>query len=100
MTSARRPRPVPQRTCVGCRTVRPKRELVRVVRAPDGTVSVDLTGRRAGRGAYLCPSEACLDSAVKGKRLERALQRPIGPEVHAALAAALRNEPSAGPPGR
>lgn len=76
-----RPRRIPQRTCVGCRQVKGKKELVRIVRDPQGNVSVDETGKASGRGAYVCPSLACLEEAVKGKRLERALQRPVSPEL-------------------
>jgi predicted RNA-binding protein YlxR (DUF448 family) len=65
---------VPQRTCIACRTVRPKRDLVRVVRTPDGTVMVDETGKHSGRGAYLCRRRGCWEMAMKGKRLEQALQ--------------------------
>ena len=75
-------RKIPVRRCVGCNTQKPKKELVRVVRSPDGTVSVDLTGKKAGRGAYLCPSTACLAKARKAKRLERALDAQIPPEVY------------------
>jgi len=67
------PRRVPLRTCIGCRTVRPKRELVRVVRTPEGGVELDTTGKRSGRGAYICPDEACLDEATRGCRWEKAL---------------------------
>ena len=84
-----KPRKVPMRTCVGCRTVRPKKELIRVVRDPQGELHVDGTGKRSGRGAYICPSMECLRAAVKGKRLERALERPIPAEVLAALEAEL-----------
>lgn len=80
-----RPKKVPMRTCVGCRTVRPKKELIRVVRDPQGELHVDSTGKRSGRGAYICPSLECLRAAVKGKRLERALERPVPAEVLAAL---------------
>ena len=62
---------IPVRRCVGCNAQKPKKELVRIVRSPDGEVSVDLTGKKAGRGAYLCPSAACLAKARKAKRLER-----------------------------
>ncbi|MFS8640208.1 MAG: YlxR family protein, partial [Symbiobacteriaceae bacterium] len=55
------PKHVPQRTCIGCRAVRPKRELLRIVRTPEGEILFDPSGRRAGRGAYLCPSASCLD---------------------------------------
>lgn len=91
-------RPAPQRTCVGCRQVRGKKELVRVVRDPSGDVSVDVTGKKAGRGAYICPQTACLDLAVKGKRLEKALARPVSAEVHAALARALAPPAPGGAP--
>ncbi len=82
-------RKLPQRTCVGCRNVRPKKELVRIVRDPEGGISVDPTGKKAGRGAYICPSAECLEKAVKQKRLERALARPIPPDVHEQLRATL-----------
>lgn len=74
-------RKIPQRTCVGCRSVRPKLELVRIVRRPDGQVEVDPGGKMSGRGAYICPSRECLEKAVAGKSLERALQAPIDAAV-------------------
>ena len=67
---------VPVRRCVGCNTQKPKKELVRIVRSPEGEVSVDLTGKRSGRGAYLCPS-----AARKAKRLEHAFGVPVPDEV-------------------
>lgn len=76
-----KPRRIPQRTCVGCRTVRAKRELIRVVRRPTGEIEVDFTGRVPGRGAYICPNIECLRAAVKGRRLDRALERTI--DAHA-----------------
>jgi len=88
------PRHVPQRTCVGCRTVRPKRELVRVVRTPEGTVELDPTGKRSGRGAYLCPDLSCLEAAVQGRRLERALRHPVSREVLEQVRSALEEIPS------
>ena len=69
-----RPRRFPERTCVACRTRGPKRGLIRLVRTPDGRVEVDLTGRQAGRGAYLCAARACWESALKRKALNRALR--------------------------
>jgi predicted RNA-binding protein YlxR (DUF448 family) len=72
-----KPRRIPQRTCVGCRTVRPKRELIRVVRRPTGEIEVDFTGKVPGRGAYICPDVECLRAAVKGRRLDRALERTV-----------------------
>ena len=71
------PRPVPQRTCVGCRTVLPKRILVRLVRAPDGSVSVDPTGKMAGRGAYLHDRRTCWVAALDSQALDRALRMKV-----------------------
>lgn len=65
---------VPQRTCIGCRTVRPKRELIRIVRTPESEVVVDLTGKKSGRGAYACPNIECLELAFKGALLDKALE--------------------------
>ena len=72
-----RPRRVPQRTCVACRTVEGKRGLVRIVRTPEGAVEVDPTGKRNGRGAYLHNSRACWDTALKRKVLQHALKTEI-----------------------
>lgn len=65
---------IPQRTCLGCRAVKPKKELVRIVRTPEGEVIVDATGKKAGRGAYTCPSPECLEKAFKGSLLDKALE--------------------------
>ena len=67
--------------CLGCREMKSKRELIRIVRSPEGTVLLDLTGKKAGRGAYICPSEGCLTKALKSKALERALQIAISAEI-------------------
>lgn len=75
----------PVRRCVGCNAQKTKRELVRVVRSPQGEISLDLTGKKAGRGAYLCASAACLAKARKAKRLERAFAAPVPEEVYARL---------------
>ena len=72
---------IPQRKCVGCQEMRNKKDLIRVVRTPEGDIIVDPTGKKAGRGAYVCPSLDCLNQAIKSKRLEKALARPVGPEV-------------------
>jgi predicted RNA-binding protein YlxR (DUF448 family) len=74
-------RKTPQRTCVGCRAVRPKNELIRIVRTPDGVVEVDPTGKKSGRGAYICPGATCLDRAMKGNVLSSALQVSVTEEV-------------------
>jgi predicted RNA-binding protein YlxR (DUF448 family) len=79
------PRHFATRTCVACRTERQKRELVRIVRAPDGSVSFDPSGRAAGRGAYVCADGSCWAQAVKRKSIERALSAPLPPELRARL---------------
>lgn len=76
---------MPLRTCVGCRRERPKREMVRVVRTPAGTVNVDTTGKLAGRGAYICPQRSCWEQALKRRRLEAALHTTIDPDAHQGL---------------
>ena len=91
-----RPKKIPLRRCTGCGEMKPKKELVRVVRAQDGTVSLDLTGKKPGRGAYVCPSAACLAKARKAKRIERALEVSIPDEIYAAMEAEIeKGEPNA-----
>lgn len=80
-----RPKHIPQRTCVGCRRTSAKREFIRIVRTPAGRVEVDPTGKRAGRGAYLCPSAACWEVALKRDSLARALKSTMAAEVKRAL---------------
>jgi uncharacterized protein len=76
----------PQRTCVACRTTRAKRDLVRIVRAPDGGVSIDSSGRASGRGAYLCADGSCWTVALKKSSIERALSASLPAELRAQLA--------------
>jgi predicted RNA-binding protein YlxR (DUF448 family) len=76
---------IPQRTCVACRTVRPKRELVRIVRTPEGDVMIDETGKRSGRGAYLCPRRDCWETALAKQQLERVLKIPLTSETKGQL---------------
>lgn len=73
-----RQRHVPQRTCIGCGTVRPKRELVRLVRTPAGPVVLDKTGKLSGRGAYVCPDPACIQRAMTLGRLAERLKADAG----------------------
>lgn len=80
-----KPRKIPQRQCVGCRTMYDKRELLRVVKSPEGDISLDPGGKKSGRGAYVCRSTACLKKAQKSKALDRALEVTIPEEVYAAL---------------
>ena len=75
--------------CVGCREMKPKKELIRVVRQPSGQVMLDRTGKAAGRGAYVCPDSACLEKARKSRVLERTLEATIEPEVYDQLAKEL-----------
>lgn len=77
---------IPQRQCTGCGENRPKRELIRVVRSPEGEISIDFTGKQSGRGAYLCPSDKCLKKALKTKKLSRSLECEIPEEIYDALA--------------
>jgi predicted RNA-binding protein YlxR (DUF448 family) len=81
----------PTRTCVACRTERQKRDFVRVVRGPDGTVSIDPTGRANGRGAYLCADGSCWPDALKKKSIERALSVNMPPEVRVQLEGGVGN---------
>lgn len=79
------PRHIPERTCVACRSLRPKREMVRVVRTTAGPVVVDPTGKQSGRGAYLCRLSDCWQTALRRKALERALKTELSDADHAAL---------------
>ena len=75
----------PMRQCIGCGEMKEKRELIRVLKTPEGEILIDATGRKNGRGAYLCRSAACLEKAIKTKGLERSFQMPIGQEVYESL---------------
>lgn len=76
---------IPMRQCVGCREMRPKKELIRVVKSPAGDISLDFKGKLPGRGAYVCPAAQCLARARKSKALERAFDTAIPPEVYELL---------------
>ena len=82
-------RHIPIRQCVGCGAKRPKRELIRIVRTPQGVVELDTTGRTAGRGAYICPSGECLQAAIRSRRLQKALEQEITQELVVRLAERL-----------
>lgn len=73
---------IPMRQCVGCREMKPKRELIRVIRTSEDTIQIDATGKKNGRGAYICPKRECLDLAVKSKGLERSLKIAIPKEIY------------------
>lgn len=71
---------IPQRTCVGCREAKPKKNLIRIVRTPEHKIIVDPTGKANGRGAYICPKVECLEAAIRSKRLSRSLEIDISAE--------------------
>ena len=85
-----KPKKIPMRMCVSCREMRPKAELLRVVKPQDGEAHIDFRGKAPGRGAYICPSEECFARARKTRALERALEASISPEVFDALEEQLR----------
>ena len=84
------PKKIPLRQCVGCREMKPKKELIRVVRSPEGDVSLDFKGKLPGRGAYVCHDVACLQRARKSRALERAFETAIPAEVYDAMETELR----------
>lgn len=83
------PKKIPMRQCLGCREMKPKRELIRVVRAPEGEISLDFRGKKPGRGAYVCPNPECLKRVRKSKALERAFSAQLPPEVYDTLEAEM-----------
>ena len=91
------PKKIPLRQCLGCREMKPTRELIRAVRSPEGEVSLDFQGRKPGRGAYVCPNPDCLKKARKARALERAFSCQISDEVWQALEAQMQQPPEARP---
>ena len=85
---------IPMRQCVGCREMKPKKELIRVVRSPEGAVSLDFKGKLPGRGAYVCPDAECLKRAKRSKALERAFSAPLPEDVWQALEAQMKEVPA------
>ena len=84
-----KPRKIPMRMCVGCREMKEKRELIRIVRTPQGETLIDPTGKKSGRGAYVCRNSECLKRAIRQKQLERQLQVSLTEEVNEALVAEM-----------
>ena len=76
---------IPLRMCLGCNEMKPKNELIRVVKDPEGNISLDFTGKKNGRGAYICRSKACLENAIKSKRIERSCSVAIPNEIYNSL---------------
>ncbi len=85
MTAKASAKKMPVRMCTGCREHRLKKELIRVVRSPQGEISIDFSGKKSGRGAYLCADPTCLAKARKTRQLERALETAIPDEVYQRL---------------
>ena len=83
---------IPLGMCTGCMEMKPKKELIRVVKSPEGEVSVDLTGKKSGRGAYVCKNTECLEKAFKAKRLSRNLDVVIDEEIYNRLRNEIENE--------
>ncbi|GAA0114327.1 RNase P modulator RnpM [Clostridium senegalense] len=83
---------VPQRMCTGCMEMKDKKQLIRVVRNKEGEISIDMTGKKPGRGAYICKNIDCLEKAIKAKRLERNLEVNIDEEVFIKLKEEINNE--------
>ena len=84
-----KPKKIPMRMCVGCREMKEKRELIRIVRTPEGTVVMDSSGKRSGRGAYVCRDAECLRRAIRQKQLERQLEITLTEEIIEALTAEM-----------
>jgi hypothetical protein len=83
---------IPLRMCTGCMEMKPKKELIRIVKTPEGDVCVDLTGKKSGRGAYICKNLECFEKAFKAKRLSRNLETPISEEIYEKLKEEICNE--------
>ena len=79
------PGKIPMRQCIGCRELKPKKELIRVVRSPEGDISLDFRGKKSGRGAYICPDAGCLRKAEKSRALERAFSSAVPQEIYEKL---------------
>lgn len=84
---------IPMRQCLGCREMKPKRELIRAVKSPDGEINLDFKGKMPGRGAYLCPNGECLKKAMKSKALERAFSVQIPEEIYEELRQQMEAKP-------
>lgn len=82
---------IPMRMCVGCKELKPKRELVRIVVLPTGVIELDRTGKKSGRGVYVCDSMDCFNKAYENHGLEKSLKRPVSKDVYEALKAQIEN---------
>ncbi|MBQ9113067.1 MAG: YlxR family protein [Clostridia bacterium] len=91
MEQRAKPRKIPERQCLGCNSHRPKKELLRVVRTPEGEILLDFTGKRSGRGAYICRDVECLKKARKSGRIGRSLDVTVPEEVFDRMESELRD---------
>ena len=87
-----KPKKVPLRKCLGCGEMKPKQELIRAVRSPEGEISLDLTGKKNGRGAYICRDSKCLTAAIKAKRFERAFGCKIEQPIYDSMLSELESD--------
>ncbi len=87
-----KPKKIPMRMCLGCGESKPKRELIRIVKSPEGEISLDFTGKKSGRGAYICKDDECLKKARKSRRFEKAFSCRIDDNVYEVMENELRSE--------
>lgn len=87
-----KPKKIPMRMCLGCGESKPKRELVRIVKSPEGEISLDFTGKKSGRGAYICRDSECLKKTRKNKRLEKSFSCRIDDSIYEVMENELRSE--------
>lgn len=82
---------IPMRMCIACREMKPKKELTRIVRTVDGTIEIDSTGKKSGRGAYLCKNEQCIEASIRENRLSKALDFHVTKEMVQSIKEELLN---------
>lgn len=87
-----KPKKIPMRMCLGCGELKPKKDLIRAVKSPEGEISLDFTGKKSGRGAYICRSSECFEKARKGRRFEKSFSCRIDENVYEVMADELRAE--------
>ena len=90
--SSMKPKKIPMRMCLGCGEMKPKKELIRAVKSPEGEISLDFTGKKSGRGAYICRSSECFDKARKARRFEKSFSCRIDESVYEVMANELADE--------
>lgn len=80
---------VPMRMCLGCHRMKPKKELIRIVKSAEGDITIDLTGKKSGRGAYMCKDTECLEKAQKGKKIEKTFEAPVQQDTYKLLSSQI-----------